>query len=179
MGGPGSGMWLRWDKKNTVEGHQCLDIRELRREHEITPGDSITAQYDWRGEQVSQEIFLDWTTCNYGGFRPWFVCMACGRRVAKIYLGAKKFACRHCHDLTYMSCQESDSRFKKFFQNYDGLGGVEDIPFYALKGYLSRTWKLKKRFRKELTRRRRGRPQKLAQGPKETSIPQNNTETKT
>jgi hypothetical protein len=160
MGGPGSGMWLRWDKKGTVEDYQCLDIRKLRREHEINPGDSITVEYERRGEQVAQEICLDWTHCTYGGYRPWLVCGNCGRRVVVLYGVGKYFACRHCYDLTYRSCQESDTRFKKFFRNYNGLGGVEDIPYYALKGYLGRWWNLKKRLRKELNRRQRGRPRK-------------------
>lgn len=156
MGGPGSGMWLRRDKKGTVEDHQCLDIRKLCREHEIKPGDSITAQYNWHGEEVSQEIFLDWTTCNYGGRRPWFICMACGRRVAKIYLGGKKFACRHCYNLTYTSCQESDSRFREFLRKNGGSGSdAEDLPFYAVKGLIGRMIKREDRFKKLMDRRRR------------------------
>ena len=120
MGGPGSGSWFRWDKKGTVEDHPRLDVRELHREHGIKPGDWMTVQYEWRGEQMAQEVHFDWTPCNYGGHRPWLICMDCGRRVAVLYLRGKYFACRHCHNLTYRSCQESDSRFNKFFQNYDG-----------------------------------------------------------
>lgn len=56
------------------------------------------------------------TPCHLGGVRWWFVCplvkggLACGRRVRKLYLCGKYFGCRHCHGLTYRSCQESDSR---------------------------------------------------------------------
>jgi hypothetical protein len=79
MGGYGSGAIL--DKKDTVENRQRLDLRELHREHGIKPGSEMTIKYEWRGEQVAQEILLDWTPCNYGGHRPWFICMTCGWRV--------------------------------------------------------------------------------------------------
>jgi hypothetical protein len=155
MGGSGSG--AKWDKKDTVESHQCLDVRELHRAHRITPENEMTINYERRGEQVTQEIYLDWTPCNYGGHQPWFICMACGRRVAKIYFGGKIFACRHCLDLTYRSCQESDSRFSKFLRNYDGRGDAEDLPLYALKGLSDRIGKEKDRLQKMMNRRRRGR----------------------
>jgi len=56
------------------------------------------------------------TPCHLGGMRWWFICplmkhgVACGRRVRKLYLRGRYFACRHCHNLTYRSSQESDSR---------------------------------------------------------------------
>ena len=160
MGGFGSGD--RWDKKGTVEDYRRLDVRKLHREHGIKIGSWITAHYEWRGEQVAQEIYFDWTPCNYGGHRPWLICMHCGRRVAVLYFGGKNFACRHCLDLTYRSCQESDSRFSKFLRNYDGFGEPEDLPLFALNRLWGRIRKEKDRLQKELARRRRGRPQKKA-----------------
>ncbi len=156
MGGPGSGE--RWDKKGVVEDHYRLDVRELHREHGIKPGNWMTVQYQWRGEKLAQEVYFDRTPCNYGGDRPWFLCGDCGRRVALIYAKGKDFACRHCKNLTYRSCQESDSRFRKLLQNYNGSGGAENMPLYALKKFFSRAQKEKKR----LNRRRRGRPPKKA-----------------
>jgi hypothetical protein len=56
------------------------------------------------------------TPCHLGGRRWWFLCplhrngVGCGRRVRKLYLVGRYFGCRHCHELTYRSCQESDSR---------------------------------------------------------------------
>ena len=163
MGGPGSG--TKWDKKGVVEGHQCLDVRKLYRENEIKPEDWMTVQYEWQGEPMAQEVYFDWTKCNYGGHRPWLICMDCGRRVGVIYLRGKYFACRNCHNLTYRSSQEADGRFSKFLQNYDGSGRAEDLPFFALKGYVSRRMKMEERLKKELARRPRGRPPKIADGP--------------
>ena len=165
MGGPGSGNWFRCDKKVVVEDHPRVDVRKLRREHGIKPGDGMTLRYEWGGEQVAQEVYFDWTKCNYGGHRPWLICMDCGRRVGVIYLRVKKFACRHCHNLTYRSCQESDSRFNKFFQNYNGSDGGEDLPFFVIRGYLNRSMKREARLKKELARRPRGRPPKRADAP--------------
>ncbi len=65
MGGPGSGYWLRRNKKGTVEGHHSLDMRELHREHKIKPEDWMTLQYEWCGEQMAQEIHFDWTGCFF------------------------------------------------------------------------------------------------------------------
>lgn len=58
-------------------------------------------------EDVRYAVLLDWTACNFGGERPWFLCpgvengRACYRRVAKLYLKHGLFLCRHCHGLTY------------------------------------------------------------------------------
>jgi hypothetical protein len=56
---------------------------------------------EWK--DVSYPIWLDWTWCNYGDWRAWFLCPGCGRRVAILYGGAT-FACRHCYKLAY-PCQ--------------------------------------------------------------------------
>ena len=71
------------------------------------------------GEEADYKIELQTTRLHYGGEQWWFTCPAdgCGRRVRKLYLppGGLYFACRHCYDLTYRSCQESHV--------YDGLFG--------------------------------------------------------
>lgn len=77
----------------------------------ITGWDGDKQDFDYR-------IPLETTDCNLGGIRWWFICplsvngRVCRRRVAKLYLppGGRHFGCRHCHDLTYCSSQESDKR---------------------------------------------------------------------
>ena len=51
---------------------------------------------------------LAWTACNFGGERPWFICLraGCGRRVAILYEPGRYFLCRHCYDLSYESQRE-------------------------------------------------------------------------
>src|SRR5262245_28064152 len=53
------------------------------------------------GKEWSYPVGLDRTACNYGNWRPWFICpgAGCGRRVAILYGGAAVFACRKCHRL--------------------------------------------------------------------------------
>jgi hypothetical protein len=77
---------------------------------------SVRPSEAWsRKEDVRYQVWLAWTPCNFGGERPWFLCpgivngVACGRRVAKLYLRGRYFLCRHCHDLTYASRQQSSA----------------------------------------------------------------------
>ena len=68
-------------------------------------------------ERVRTRIPLDVTLGNGGGRRYWMRCPGlpvvgggeCDRRAAALYLpgGARRFACRTCHALTYTSCRES------------------------------------------------------------------------
>jgi hypothetical protein len=72
-------------------------------------------------DALDYRIRLVTTRPRFGGLRWWFICplvvngRACGRRVGKLYLppSGRYFGCRHCHKLTYTSCQES--------RKYDGL----------------------------------------------------------
>jgi hypothetical protein len=64
-------------------------------------------------EDVQELVELDWTPCNFGGERPWFLCpgtvngVGCGRRVAVLHAAGKYFLCRHCYDLTYQSQRDN------------------------------------------------------------------------
>ncbi len=54
-------------------------------------------------------IPLTTTPCHFGGKRYWFICpwyvngQYCGRRVGVLFMSGKHFACRHCHNLSYNS----------------------------------------------------------------------------
>ncbi len=67
------------------------------------PADEVRLSYSWElpGEQkedVAYGVPLEWTVCNFGSSRPWFVCpgRSCGRRAALLYLGGRYFLCRRC-----------------------------------------------------------------------------------
>ncbi len=134
MGGFGSGRWQ--SGKSTTSDCRSLDVRRLQRDGLLTPeqsfgwnwtrnGDTmasiqikteparVTLNYrhrrtgDWK--QLNYPVYLDWTGCNLGGRRPWFLCpgTSCGRRVALLYIsGNGIFACRHCCNLAYESQRE-------------------------------------------------------------------------
>ncbi|MFC1933013.1 hypothetical protein ACFLXU_05235, partial [Chloroflexota bacterium] len=65
---------------------------------------------DWQSSEES--VLLSYTSCNYGGRRPWFICpgvkngVPCQRRVAKLYAAGSYLLCRHCYDLAYDSQRE-------------------------------------------------------------------------
>jgi len=70
----------------------------------------------WGLEHLIEEVVhLQTTQPNFGGVRWWFSCPRtvdgeeCGRRVGKLYRTpeGQHFACRHCLDLAYESCQKS------------------------------------------------------------------------
>jgi hypothetical protein len=136
MGGYGSGR--RWgSSKDTTSDYRQLDVRRWQRDGFLLSGrffgwqwsrdgkvvasiqvkieaDRVILSYrhrrnDWDPWQSREyPVFLDWTRCNYGGARAWFLCpaMGCGRRVAILYMGGGIFACRHCHQLAYGSQRE-------------------------------------------------------------------------
>ena len=138
MGGPGSGYYLRFDSKQTVESMYDIDIRWMKKRGLLEPGTISKISWSINGEEtgsvgfqvtksrmilnyrnqhnggewedIEDEIFFTWTGCNYGGKRQWFLCPGCHRRVAIIY-GGKYFRCRHCHDLTY-ACQQESPPFR-------------------------------------------------------------------
>ena len=127
MGGSNSG---RQGGKRTTNKMHSLDIRLLHRAGGLGPGESRT--WSWErsvggvsrinmqvgndavtlayqvtyqfGEcrDYSYPVRIEWTPCNFGGRRAWWLCPDCGRRVAVLY-GGHRYACRHCHDLTYKS----------------------------------------------------------------------------
>lgn len=138
MGGIGSGR-RHQGGRGTTSDYRSLDVRRLHRDGLLAPGQAfgwnwtrdedtlasifirteagkVTLNYrhqragtDWRPMEYA--VSLGWTTCTYGGSRPWFLCPAigCGRRVAKLYLGGSGvFACRHCYGLVYDCQRESD-----------------------------------------------------------------------
>lgn len=140
MGGIGSGRHWYWGAKDTTDDFRSIDVRRWKRGGLLTPHQSFGWQWSRHGEvaasiQVRTEsdrviltyshrsggegwkdesypVYLDWTVCNLGGQRPWFLCPAhaCGRRVAILY-GGGTFACRHCYQLAYASQREtSDDR---------------------------------------------------------------------
>jgi hypothetical protein len=92
-------------------------------------------RYGEEREHLSYPVSLEWTRCNYGGMRPWFICpvRVCGRRVAVLY-GGKIFACRHCHQLAYDSQHEARhgralSRAQKIREKLGGSGSTaEEFP---------------------------------------------------
>jgi hypothetical protein len=104
---PGHSFSLRWSQA----GKQIGSIGGVAHEDD----DRVTFFYRHRSggsggewEDVRETVALEWTACNFGGERPWFVCPGadCGRRVAVLYGPGRYFLCRQCYDLSYESQRE-------------------------------------------------------------------------
>jgi len=77
---------------------------------------TITKKSSGETEEMVYRVNLERTSCNFGGFRYWFICplvengKPCQRRAGKLYLppGGKYFGCRQCYNLTYSSQKDHD-----------------------------------------------------------------------
>jgi len=137
MGGIGSGRYLFNNSNDTTFDYRSIDVRRWKKDELLRPNQDFNWNWSRDGKSVasiqvhtqvnaviltyrhrssggswkneSYPVTLDWTDCNFGGQRPWFLCPAkgCRRRVAILY-GGGIFACRHCHRLAYPSQREPD-----------------------------------------------------------------------
>ena len=100
---PGRSSTLRWTRNGNDAG--SVGIRSTLNSVVLSYRRRFPGSEEWKSEEYP--VYLEWTPCNYGGKRPWFLCPArgCGRRVAVLY-GGGIFACRHCHRLAYESQRE-------------------------------------------------------------------------
>jgi hypothetical protein len=79
-----------------------------------------------RWDDADKVIHFDFTPCHYGYSRTWFLCPACGRRVAILYNGVENhWLCRKCSGLHYHSQSEAKyqrlrRRIKKIDNQLDG-----------------------------------------------------------
>ncbi len=105
MGGYGSGRYTRLGVKNSrrVTQFQTLDIRQLRKERQLRPGEQarIEFEYSIRGGPpfVAVSAAVVWVPYHFG-LRPFFECPGCGRHCCRLYL-AERAACRECLGLSY------------------------------------------------------------------------------
>ena len=143
--------------KHSTEDHRRIDVRWLKKHRLLRPGNigSLTwtreeapaGSIGYRMEadcmilnyrcqvnggawqKVEQKIHFDRTQCNFGGYRKWFLCPKCGKRVAVLYGAGKYFLCRHCYDLCYTSQQETeiDRMMRKARKIRDRLGASHNL----------------------------------------------------
>jgi len=128
------------NKKSSVDYTIDLSEKTLKLKYRIRNN----PEEEWQDVENTYPIVS--TPCTYGGIRYWFICSVCnhgvycGRRVAKLYLGANShyFACRHCYNLSY------ESRNKNLRGKYGYL-----TRFFDLEEEIDELWeKTKIRFRK-------------------------------
>lgn len=84
---------------------------------------SMVMNYTQRGKRYEYDIILTPTKCNYGGYRYWFICPKCSRRVGVLY-HAGVLVCRHCINAPYKTqlMQPLDRLHKRVAAIRDRLG---------------------------------------------------------
>lgn len=105
----------RPQKRRLTIQHPTVDVHQLHRSEQLKPGQglllSLSSPKHHAGntaDQVEEEVALDWTPCYFGGYRPWFICPGCWKRVTKLYAAdGRIFRCRLCHGLHYLSQREN------------------------------------------------------------------------
>jgi hypothetical protein len=114
---------LRLFTSRTITWSEAWTSKELSSAgYSVRPAASgllLTLNYrSSREKPVELPIVLIPTYPHLGGKRWWFICplilngVECNPRVRKLYLRGRYFGCRHCHNLTYRSCQEAH-RFER------------------------------------------------------------------
>lgn len=125
MGGLGSGSYGYGYKirKRTIEETYRLDIKDLKgygdgKDLQISinngkisfriqiKSDHIILIYSANGESIREHVDIESTKVGFGE-RLWFCCPECDKKTSRLYIVGKYFRCRECHQLTYLSCQES------------------------------------------------------------------------
>lgn len=91
-----------------------LRIASYRDELKDGRADSLRMNYSYRGESYSYSINLSKTACHYGGYRHWFNCPSCTKRMGVLYC-AGTYVCRHCIGANYGSQLEQpiDNLFRR------------------------------------------------------------------
>lgn len=100
------------DKKVEADGLDKIYIWEL--EVYLSKYEKSVELSPFPDSAITQWIRLTTTSCYLGGFRLWFICPDCSRRVGALFVGEYGYSCRNCLNLTYKS--KNENRREKDFQ---------------------------------------------------------------
>jgi len=137
MGGVGSGRYLRWAARTTVDQCPRISIGDIPKEKLLHQGvvsvinwsiggqseggvsihggdEFITLKYTVtktgnEPDHIEQRINVMYTPCHLGGRRPWFSCPGCDHRAGVLINVEGLFTCRKCCELPYTCQMESDT----------------------------------------------------------------------
>lgn len=147
----------------TVEYFQAFDVHTLHRKGAFTeelrhfPWVSFTWPWlvrltvdKWHVDiefrrGARQRIKVVWTPCGLGGFRPWYKCRDCDRRVGKLYNSGASLNCRECNELWYSS-QRRGAKSRIYLQalklrlRLNGIASLEEPIPPRPKGMHERTY---------------------------------------
>ena len=89
----------------------------------------VMIRIEFHNQTVPQNIPVSWTRCNFGGLRPWLVCL-CGRRVARLFKGLGGYYCRSCCGNPVYESQRKNKKAGAYLQAYrlrSRLGGSRPV----------------------------------------------------
>jgi hypothetical protein len=124
------------DGRQTTKDYSrfVVDARDWRRRGMLPLlAENTLIVYPNKAKKVRDEtVDLIWTPCNFGGWRVWFVCPKCEKKVAILYC-AYSLGCRQCYDLKYESQNMDDfgrgcrklNKLRKRFGWYGGFAHGE------------------------------------------------------
>ena len=150
------------NQRSTVEelAADCLDVREALKAGVLKGGwinlragirwprirkiraSRYLIQIELHNQTVPQQVPVSWTSCHYGGARPWLHCL-CGRRVLRLFKGFGGYYCRPCCGDPIYESQRRNKKARAYLQAYRArqqLGGsrpgVDPVPErpYRMKG---------------------------------------------
>ncbi len=97
-----------------------------------------------RDIQKIGKINIDYTKCNYGNTRPWFICPVCKKRYAILYFNNHSFYCRKCLNLNYKSSQLSKNdnltRLATKLKKIENKLNLIDIPVFVFEKPKYTSW---------------------------------------
>jgi len=142
------------NQRSTVEelAADCLDVREALKAGVLEGGwlnlragirwprirkiraSRYLIQIELHNQTVPQQVPVSWTSCHYGGARPWLHCL-CGRRVLRLFKGFGGYFCRPCCGNPIYESQKRNQKARAYLQAYRArqqLGGsrpgVDPVP---------------------------------------------------
>ena len=133
------------NQRSTVEelAADCLDVREALKAGVLKGGwvnlragirwprirkiraSRYLIQIELHNQTVPQQVPVSWTSCHYGGARPWLHCL-CGRRVLRLFKGFGGYFCRPCCGNPIYESQKRNQKARAYLQAYRArqqLGG--------------------------------------------------------
>ena len=144
---------LHWSINGESTGSISLSVDNDN--HFVRVCYSFTNETDEAKKHRDYKIQITKTACHFGGFRYWFFCPFCYKRVGVLYLlGKNDFACRHCLNLSYASNNDS-SQFRPYKRYLDADKLTEELYDLRVKKYNGKPTRKYKKLCERIERKER------------------------
>lgn len=102
---------IKWSINGSPTGNINFSVNTYEEDRHIQLDYRARSGWETEWTDMDYKINLIKTPCFFGGFRWWFQCIHCSRRVGVVYSSSNYFVCRYCANLSYDSCNEN-KRFR-------------------------------------------------------------------